>query len=373
MEGPQLAEVLQRQQEEIQRLRQELEAVSRRVPVPGPEAVPLPPDGEDYKLREAILRSVPKFFDDGKSLFRDHEIAVQKFLLCRTAVVQGDEFKKTILLESLAGKAVGRIRDNSTVDECYRSGTYEQFSAIIRELFCPDSESMLVRTEFQSYFQGKNQDVQSYLTNKLALYKLAFGPNERSFNTVMLHVIRGLCNHSVRRQVRRANPKDEAALRLAVVEATAAERDAYNGGYGESTSADGLITVSSARRAMGGLPEEAPAGPVPMEVDAVQGKERECYRCHRRGHLRKDCRAKRTLEGKEIVDRPRGKSVETKGRENGARKKRCFTCQKPGHLAKECRSLKQQTNALDEELDLWEEEEEAVSFLVEKALCRGAR
>ena len=79
----------------------------------------------------------------------------------------------------------------------------------------------------------------------------------------------------------RANPKDEAALRVAVVEATAVERNAYNGGYGESASADGLITVSSARRAMGNLPEEAPTGPVPMEVDAVQGKEQECYRGHR--------------------------------------------------------------------------------------------
>ena len=64
--------------------------------------------------------------------------------------------------------------------------------------------------------------------------------------------------------------------------------------------------------------------------------------------------------------------MEAKERENGVRKKRCFTCQKPGHLAKECRSPKQQNNALDEELDLWEEEE-AVTVLVEKALCRGAR
>ncbi len=87
---------------------------------------------------------------------------------------------------------------------------------------------------------------------------------------------------------------------------------------------------------MGNLLEEAQTGPVPMEVKAVQGKVRECYRCHRRGHLRKDCRAKKTLEGKEIVDRPRGKSVEAKERENGVRKKRCFTCQKPSHLAKEC-------------------------------------
>ena len=88
----------------------------------------------------------------------------------------------------------------------------------------------------------------------------------------MLHIIRGLCNHSVRRQVRRANPKDEAALRVAVVEATPAERDAYNGGYGESASADGLITVSSARRAMGNLPEEAPMGPVPISYRHSTGE-----------------------------------------------------------------------------------------------------
>ena len=243
MEGPHLAEVIQHQQDEIQCLQQELEAVHRHVPAPGPEAVTLPQDGdvEDYRIREAILRSVPKFLDDGKLLYCDHEVAVQKFLLCRIAVVQSDNFKKTILLESLAGKAVSRIRDNAAVDECYWNRTYEQFLDVVRELFCPDSESMLVCSEFQNYFQEKNQDVQSYLTNKCSLYKLAFGPNEHSFNMLMLHVIRGLCNHAVRRQVRRANPKDEAALRVAVVEATAAERDAYNGGYRESASLMDLL------------------------------------------------------------------------------------------------------------------------------------
>ena len=49
-------------------------------------------------------------------------------------------------------------------------------------------------------------------------------------------------------------------------------------------------------------------------IDTVQGKERECYRCHRRGHLRKDCRAKRTLEGKEIVDKPRGEVSRSQGK-----------------------------------------------------------
>ena len=115
-------------------------------PAPGPDAVPLPAEVEieDYRTREAILRSVSKFLDNGTLLFKDHKVMVYKFLMCRRNIVRTDEFKKTILLESLAGIAVSRIRDNPPIEECYRSGTFDQFSALIQEAFCPDSESMLV-------------------------------------------------------------------------------------------------------------------------------------------------------------------------------------------------------------------------------------
>ena len=355
----------QRLREEVDRLNQELAA--RR-------AAPPPPNEElDFRTRESILRSVPRFRDDGSLLYRDHEVNISKFLMCRTDVVRTDKLKKTILMESIAGKAVSRIKDNAPITECFRDGTFDQFSALIREVFCPDNESILIRSEFIAYTQGRQQDVQSYLTNKMALFNLAFAPNERSFNTLMLHVIRGLLNNAVRRMVRRANPKTEAALRAAVVEATAAERDAWNGGYSESSSADGLITISSARRTMGDLPEEPAGGPVPMEIDAVQGKDAQCFRCLRRGHIRKDCRAKKTLDGKEIVDKPRGRTSDSRGKESKPKKKTCFNCGKIGHFAKECRGPKQQNNALVEELDLWEEGEESVSFLDGLALCRGAR
>ena len=193
-----------------------------------------------------------------------------------------------ILLESLAGKAVSRIRDNAPIEDCYRHGMFDHFQVMIREVFCPDNEARLVRSEFIAYLQGRQQDVQSYLTNKMALFNLAFASNERSFNTLMLPVIKGLCNNAVRRMVRRANPKTEAALHAAVVEATAAERDEWNGGYSESSSSDGLVTISSARQTMGDLPEEPASGPVPMEIDAVQGKDQQCYRCQQKGHIRGD-------------------------------------------------------------------------------------
>jgi len=136
-------ELIQRQREKIEQLNHEL-VVARgqaaalapgpaAAPAPGPDVVPLPAEVEieDYWTREAILRSVPKFLDNGTLLFRDHEVMVYKFLMCRRNIVRTDKFKKTILLESLEGKAVSRIWDNPLIEECYRSGTFDQFAALI--------------------------------------------------------------------------------------------------------------------------------------------------------------------------------------------------------------------------------------------------
>ena len=136
-------ELIQRQREEIERLNQEFVVAHGQAaapapgpavaPAPGPDVVPLPAEVEieDYWTREAILRSVPKFLDNGTLLFRDHEVMVYKFLMCRRNIVRTDKFKKTILLESLEGKAVSRIWDNPLIEECYRSGTFDQFAALI--------------------------------------------------------------------------------------------------------------------------------------------------------------------------------------------------------------------------------------------------
>jgi hypothetical protein len=124
---------------------------------------------------------------------------------------------------------------------------------------------------------------------------------------------------------------------------------------------------------MGDIPAEPAGGPVPMEIDAVQGKDPQCFRCMRRGHIRKDCRAKKTLDGKEIADKSRGRPSDSRGKESKSKKKSCFNCGKIGHFAKECQGPKQHNNTLEEELDLWEEGEESVSFLGGLAQCRRAR
>ena len=71
---------------------------------------------------------------------------------------------------------------------------------------------------------------------------------------------------------------------------------------------------------------------VPLEVDAMQGSDQHCFRCHQSGHQRADCIAKKMNDGKEIKDKPKElRSTTPKGQENDLKKKkRCFNCNKGG-------------------------------------------
>ena len=182
------------------------------------------------RLEEQVLRSVPKFRDDGTVLFREHLSEIQKFIETRSHYLYTEKIKKTILWESLVGKAIQKVINNIEIKESFRNDDFEQFCGKVRQGFNPDSERGLVRSEFHAYQQTATQDVASYLTGKLSLYELAYDESERSYETLRAAAIKGLINLAVRRDVRRRNPKSEAALREAVVEAMAAECDAYHGG-----------------------------------------------------------------------------------------------------------------------------------------------
>ena len=127
------------------------------------------------------------------------------------------------------------VHPNRKLEEDNSSGVTDRESSVVWEVFNLDSERTLIQTEFTTYTQEHQQEVQAYLSNKMSLFKLACNSSERSFNTLLTHVIKGL--HPLWRQVRRTNPREETSLRTAVIKATAAERDAYDGGYSEGTSA----------------------------------------------------------------------------------------------------------------------------------------
>jgi len=319
-----------------------------------------------YRAIEAVLRSVPSFSDDNTTLFRDHEVTMQRYFLTRAAYLVDEALKKNCLLESLRGRALLRIRENPELDRLYRNGTYDAYLTGIRAVFSPDSEKVLVRTEFDQYSQKRNQDIASYFSNKLTLFRLAFNESERSYDYLRVSVLAGIINKAVRLEVRRRNPRDEEALRSAVIECTASERDAYAGGYSNSTSADGLSTISNARRQM-----EVQQADEPMEIDQIAPTDRKCYRCGRNNHIRKDCIAKKDLKGAEITDMKKNLSKPGgwnrgggQGRSPAARgEKKCFSCGKTGHIKRECRSRKPTNSAIEEEENEEAEDWEGLNFL----------
>ena len=88
---------------------------------------------------------------------------------------------------------------------------------------------------------------------------------------------------------------------------------------------DGLVTISSVRKTMGDISTDDPSAPVPMVIDVMQEGDQHCYRCHRSGHQRADCIAKKMNDGKEIIDKPMGRrSTTPKGRETSEKEEEVF-------------------------------------------------
>ena len=179
----------------------------------------------------------------------------------------------------------------------------------------PPEESELSCSEFQHRKQGRNEDISTYLSSKLALWQNAFTENERSFTTLYTAVIAGIYNPIVKRQLRRSSPVDQDQLHQMAVRIVANERESYFGGYGESTSLDGLAAVSI--EAIHTRTDED------MEIDRIEamgvkftGK---CNKCKKMGHKAADCRVKRDKNDIQ-----------------------CFFCKKKGHYARDCMSKKKQ-------------------------------
>lgn len=224
------------------------------------------------------------------------------------------------------------VHPNRKLEEDNSSGVTDRESSVVWEVFNLDSERTLIQTEFTTYTQEHQQEVQAYLSNKMSLFKLACNSSECSFDTLLTHVIEGLLNHPVWRQVRRPR-----SAQLSLRQQLQSEMPITEVILKVPRLHDGLVTISSVRKTMGEISTDDLSAPVPMVIDVMQGGDQHCYRCHRSGHQRADCIAKKMNDGKEIIDKPMGRrSTTPKGRETDLKKKkRCFNCNKSNHLAKE--------------------------------------
>ena len=92
--------------------------------------------------------------------------------------------------------------------------------------FKPENESDLSKLEFKARKQAKTENVSTFLNSKFALWTIAYPQGD--FKMLLDEVVSGHYNLVVKRQVRRAQPGDQAELTRIVMETVAAERTSKN-------------------------------------------------------------------------------------------------------------------------------------------------
>ena len=323
-------------------------AARRAVEADGPGLLPL------RDLRDALAK-VP-IYDEGKSRsdFRHHLVRLRKYAALYGVVSPIQ--RKLLLVYSIDGPSALRIR-HLDVDSDFYANTldYEQFEAAIVEVFHPVSERNLARAEFMSRTQNPDEDVSSYFSAKSALFRIAVQNNtEAEFPLLLEETVAGLYSVPIKRAVWARAPKTVEELHKAILECVGAERIAFQRGFGQVTSLDGLLSVTSAQESLRNRRQRRAANRndevEDMEINELRGRSAErpfsgtCFLCRKRGHPKRLCPERKKTEGR-----------------------KCFHCQVVGHFANNCPRKKagkpkvSRVNQLaeEEELDFtgWTEED----------------
>lgn len=211
-----------------------------------------------------------------------------------------------------------------------QNARFEAWFAHVEGVFQPAVESRMARTDFEARVQLPREDVQTYFNAKWTLWQVAYGADSEKhhMDTLKDHIIKGLINTVVKRQIRKRETATAEQLRQALIEEAASERQCFMDGTSESTTLDGLTpTTSSGLPGFSGQEE-------PMHIGAFS--DRQCYNCQAFGHLAYQCTA-RGRGGAGYRGRG-GRGARGRGRNNPAHaNKDCNHCGIRGHIAADCR------------------------------------
>ena len=299
-------------------------------------------------------------YDPAKEIWRSYRQRLENYLQMTGIADLGRlnqparwvTFAKYAVIAGMTGTAVERVRAYLPgTDAANACNSLDDYLELLQQLFQPPSESRSLKLEFKNRKQQKDEDVSSFLSSKFALYDIAFPPEQRDHETLLSEVIRGLFSNVVKRRLQMARDLDNRErLRERLFEIVSKEREAYQCGYAESTSLDGLVAVAvpHLRRAGYAPHGQGQGSDEPMEVDAMReevarlhaqagkgagggqggqnqqkpGEKRTCFNCNKPGHLKRNCPLPPKGDGKGKGDK---------------KKKPCVHCGRKGHTIEVCR------------------------------------
>ena len=248
------------------------------------------------------------------------------------------DFQANAMISRIHGTASTRIQTlaqgtpafNETIlnaEEPDQNQRFKLWLARVEQLFQPKVESTLARVDFEALKQKWNVDISSYVSEKIAMWHLAYGENAPTnhFQVLLDETIKGVYNTVVKRELRKANPRDPETLRNTLIEIAANERMCFEDGTAESTSLDGLATVT---KSYTGQNTEMMEG-----VQAIREATKDdiCNFCKKKGHFARDCRLKTQQNPRFPPNNPAHRNLT------------CDFCHIRGHVARDCRKKKAST------------------------------
>ena len=250
----------------------------------------------------------------------------------------GEEWHKASIMSSLKGTAREMV---TGMEDAIRAMSLADAITALGELYQPRAESELVRQQFRERKQSSKEDIIRYLSVKEALYRRAYPPTEQSKEILIEETIKGIYNQEVKKEMYRylhdpSKPlRDYTAVRQHAAATVAAERSRMTAGIAASTTWDGLAATSTVHNSdslFGKTNSEED-----MDISAMSDKK--CYGCGSLGHLRAACPKAKGSGGSGSGNggRMKGKGG---GKNDKAFKGKCNRCHRPGHMKKDCHAKK---------------------------------
>ena len=281
-----------------------------------------------YQHALKAMAKVPVY--DGSYAYRNYEPSFFYYSQLNFFETLPLRQRKIVLLSAMRSDAQTKTRNLKPGAAAFDDAeTFEDFAQIVYQVFAPPAESELARSEFAARSQGRREDISSYLSEKFALYDSGFKAEEQNFYVLLQETIKGIFSPVIKRMVRRGNPQNETELRAMAIQAVAFEREAYEMGYSESQSLDGLEASTVIRNYQAGRGEE------PMQLGKIS--EQRCFSCNKTGHYQRDCYQKQRGFNPNKANPSHSRKGQFNQNQEKSKQKQCFQCGKTGHIKADCK------------------------------------